>query len=1011
MKIRKLTIRNVASIESAELDFENGALKDAPLFLICGETGSGKTTILDCITLALYGKTPRYNGTAVRNAREIGGYAYNDVRQLVRRGANSASAKLEIIGNDGKPYEAEWTVEPYSRGTSKGQLKGKTWRWKDCSEGGLTWVKVGECEDVALRAVGLEFDQFCRTALLAQGQFTKFLLGTEDEKAEILEKLTDTSKYSELGRAIASKYFGLQDKLENVKREIALLAGLGERRAEVEERIAVLDGAIAELEKQCNSTNVKLQWLHRRRELSGNTESVKTEFVGAFAALKAFERKTELDVQQARTELDELKRYLEDNAEKAPMLENAAVILTNLGDVRNARKQKALAETEMARCRQLVPEQTRKVQEAKSAFEGASQQVLASEAVVDAEDRALAAMNLRQVQQDKDAAEKLRGNLQGLVGMIKGIESLKASVSTRESAVAEKRRELSQREAELPVAKAAMESARTAFAQAQKNHDDQKKLIDDGIEKLIADLNVGDVCPVCGNRIEALRTESHFRELFNSLKATCDQARAEAENCERRYNAAKAVANGLKSVIDSEVALVEKEKAKIDRELAAVSETAGRCGVEDATLENVGVAMNECGDKIRALDAKLDEIGKQSDKLKGLRSELRQLERAKEHAKGVVELAEQALSRNQSQMEKLEVSIKAEGDRAADKLSEAKNLISTEGWIEAWEGDASAVEAEFRSAAETYVARKAKRPKLEARLEILDRSVNRISECVSRATDKLPALAEVEPGNAAAESTAAVEGLLGRLEECENSWRQHLGRRPEGLEETDTLERLGELATSLQKEIGKSREERGSCQQQLEDDDRQARTREEKLAKAKLLSAECEEWRPIYNHFGDNDGKKIRLEIQSYVLMNVLVKANYYLKQFSNRYELSCDGLTLSVVDGFEGGVVRPVNTLSGGEQFLVSLALALGLADMSDTGLSVDMLLIDEGFGSLSGEHLNSALETLERLNAIAGSRKVGVISHVERLRERIHTHVEVSQRGHDPSTVQVKVVGGADS
>jgi len=68
-----------------------------------------------------------------------------------------------------------------------------------------------------------------------------------------------------------------------------------------------------------------------------------------------------------------------------------------------------------------------------------------------------------------------------------------------------------------------------------------------------------------------------------------------------------------------------------------------------------------------------------------------------------------------------------------------------------------------------------------------------------------------------------------------------------------------------------------------------------------------------------------------------------------------------------------------------------------------VDMLLIDEGFGTLSGEHLNSAIEALERLNALTGSRKVGVISHVERLRERIKTHVEVVRNGHEPSKVRV--------
>ena len=190
---------------------------------------------------------------------------------------------------------------------------------------------------------------------------------------------------------------------------------------------------------------------------------------------------------------------------------------------------------------------------------------------------------------------------------------------------------------------------------------------------------------------------------------------------------------------------------------------------------------------------------------------------------------------------------------------------------------------------------------------------------------------------------------------------------------------------------------------QLADDDKCAAERQSKCEDVERLKAERDEWRPIHAYFGDNDGKKIRREIQSYVLANVLVKANHYLKQLSNRYELSCEGLTLSVKDAFAGGAVRPVNTLSGGEQFLVSLALALGLAGMSDTGLGVDMLLIDEGFGTLSGEHLNSAIEALERLNALTGSRKVGVISHVERLRERIRTHIEVVRNGQSPSEVRV--------
>ena len=1006
MKIRKLSIRNIASIESADIDFEGGALGEAALFLICGDTGSGKTTILDCITLALYGKTPRYDGSRVKNAQEVGGYAFNDARQLVRHGANSASVTLSLTGNDGRPYEATWAVDAISRGENKGKLKDETWTWKDCSNSGLTWTKVKDCDEAALRAVGFEFRQFCRTAMLAQGQFTQFLLGTDDEKAQILEKLTDTSKYSELGRKIAAKYKTLEDGVATLEAEIDRMSGLGEAREQIENRIRELGGQIKDLETKRQAADAKVQWLQRRDELARNEATVKDSLATVFAALKALEGNVAEETGTAEEKLTALQGYLADNADKAAMYESAGVILQNLSDVRKARETKAKAVESLEKCRQELPGLERAVAEANAALEEENRSVSAEEEKIASEEKALEALGRDKVQKDKGDAETRRSELRGLEERIQGVAKRRESIAQREQSVAGQKLELAELEKKLPCLKADRDAAKTAMDTARRDRDNQKKLVEDGIDKLVSDLKVGDTCPVCGNRIETLHAKGHFKALFDELDAKCVEAEKTHEEKESSCNQSAASAEALRNAIESETGLIDADKGKIAGDQVAIADDARRCGMKDATPESVAAALGECEAKIVAFDARLKDIAAQDRKIKGLRQNLKSIAEARDKTRGKVSKAENAVVGCRNQINLYQTSADTEDERVRSKLADVTARVSIPGWLDSWERDAATVESDFEAAAREFAKRKAAFPRVDGDLAALRTKGVEIADCVRRAIEKVAELADVALGETAASSTADVEGLLGRYEEAKSSGERHAAARPEGLLETDTVEALSELGVALKAKVDSAQDERGRCQQQIADDDNCAAERERKRKEADKLKAERDEWHPINEYFGDGDGRKIRRAIQSYVLANVLQKANFYLGQLSDRYELSCEGLTLSVLDGFEGGAARPVNTLSGGEQFLVSLALALGLAALSDIGLGVDMLLIDEGFGTLSGEHLNMAIEALESLNAIAGSRKVGVISHVERLRERIRTHIEVTRNGNDPSVVSVVVV-----
>ena len=127
--------------------------------------------------------------------------------------------------------------------------------------------------------------------------------------------------------------------------------------------------------------------------------------------------------------------------------------------------------------------------------------------------------------------------------------------------------------------------------------------------------------------------------------------------------------------------------------------------------------------------------------------------------------------------------------------------------------------------------------------------------------------------------------------------------------------------------------------------------------------------------------------------------------QFTSRYELIAQpgSLVILINDKDEGNTSRPTNTLSGGESFMISLALALGLSSLNNNNITPDTIFIDEGFGTLSGDCLNTVIETLEVLHCI-GNRRVGIISHVNELYERISTRIEVKKC---KGVSEIKIIG----
>ena len=225
-------------------------------------------------------------------------------------------------------------------------------------------------------------------------------------------------------------------------------------------------------------------------------------------------------------------------------------------------------------------------------------------------------------------------------------------------------------------------------------------------------------------------------------------------------------------------------------------------------------------------------------------------------------------------------------------------------------------------------------------------------------------------------------------------------RKPDFNEENP--DRLEEIIAERQAKLEELTTHIAELKAQLAADEENAKRMGSQAEELERAEAEYRQWNQLNSILGSADGATFRKIAQSYILGDLLVSANGYLRHFNNRYTLEArPGTLIILVRDLIQGDLTSVNTLSGGEIFMVSLALALALSNMAGKMFTVDTLFIDEGFGSLSPTYLDNVMETLNRLYDMGG-RRVGIISHMEMLKERVSTQIRVF-RAPDNNTVSL--------
>lgn len=226
------------------------------------------------------------------------------------------------------------------------------------------------------------------------------------------------------------------------------------------------------------------------------------------------------------------------------------------------------------------------------------------------------------------------------------------------------------------------------------------------------------------------------------------------------------------------------------------------------------------------------------------------------------------------------------------------------------------------------------------------------------------------------------------LSEAKRSQQQLLDYPQTALSVEQLLDALGQL----QQQFSEQQKQLGAVEQQLAANEALKQNQQQLLDAINQQRNHTEEWKVLHQLIGSSDGKKFRNFAQGLTFNIMVAHANEQLKKMSDRYLLIADSeqpLMLNVMDNYQGGQIRTSKNLSGGESFIISLSLALGLSNMASHRMQVDSLFLDEGFGTLDEEALDVALDTLTNLQQ--SGKLIGVISHIQALKDRISSQIQV--------------------
>lgn len=1130
MKFLQLEILNLASLDKQGgevINFEEGALGESTIFSIVGPTGSGKSTLLDAICLALYNRAPRYPRKkgdknqnieifGVTDASENNRLAPTDSRNILTRGKKEGYSKLTFLANNGSIYRAEWHVR-FQRVRYE---NAKTALYKITRNGEETTEEAADWNELP-NIIGLDYDQFLRTVLIAQGSFANFLTAKENERYELLEKLigceeTYTNIATEIKKAkdqATDAYNQMAASVEAVKQNLLN----DEELAQLQEEIARLEKAEKELDSQLQAISKDLQWFEENDKQIKQITICQTDMEQAADAIKAMQAqilrlqlhdevqpavnllqeverqtqsiqeqeenilKAEGNIKRQESAISESEKTLaslkeavskaQEQLEKAlPVIAEARALKTKMeAAMPNLKEKKEALESaqkENLTAQKDVEENARNIQKWEAETEKANlalkttQEEIAKQKLVlqeatqaaeqawETERNKTAGQNIEELQNSKTIADR---KLQDVQQAIKVVAHLDAA-TTEKQKNEERIQFLGKRNAKIDEALSKLTiEALTQETLTLRNA--YTLMVSEKWEIHRANLTEGKPCPLCGSTTHPYHTDNRqFEEATTELS----QLLKVKEDLLKLQQKQEKDLSGERKQNDGEVQTLQKQQEKLSGEIATYEEDwkaliaqYPKIPKAEAELKSLlPIYENKAKDASSKLSL-FNKIQKEIERLTQLKDKAVKDEATYESKASTIQnkaqestsicatkLAEQKvltinlISQQKSKKEAYEKAHQTwnsakkemeewqekfkqilngeEPDAAEQRLTAAKDEATKA--ADTQNENINKLKAELansKGAHQTMLSQnKTMKENLQTKEKELDFWIEEYNKQLEEKSIEPPfidrntireMLHSAEDWNAIRrekdEKEKAVASTTALYQSAEKAHQQHLEHQP-----AQTRDAL--LAIQQEYQERSQRNELIAANARMQNHQEAVKQLGDKAEALKLVTQEKDDWTAITDAIGA-DGKTLRKIAQCYTLSFLIAHANQEIRKFNSRYELQQvkHSLGIRVIDHDRADDIRDTTSLSGGETFIVSLGLALGLSALSSRNISFENLFIDEGFGTLDPDTLATVIDSLAMLQSSQG-KKVGVISHTDTMSERITTQIRIIKNGNSGSS-----------